>query len=91
MGYLQGYDHDSNGSAREMLHELDRARKKFPKNEKPLAALMEETGEVARALLQGASREDIYAECMQVAALAIRIAEEGDSDFDHTKTWNKAK
>lgn len=91
MGYLQGYDHDSDGSMREILRELDRARKKFPDNAKLLGALMEEVGEVARAMLQGASREEIYKECIQVACVAVRIAEEGDSDFDHTKQWNKAK
>lgn len=62
--------------------ELVWARKKFPKNRKMLAALMEEVGELARALLQGKSEEDVKKEAVQVAATAIRIYEEGDADFD---------
>lgn len=91
MGYLTGYEHDSDGCMREILAELDRARKKFPDNAKLLAALTEEVGELAQAMLQGKSHAEIFKEAIQVACVAVRIAEEGDSDFNHTKTWSKLK
>lgn len=61
--------------------EMARARTKFPGNGKLLAALVEEVGELAKALLQRRAKEEIVAEAIQVAVVAIRIAEEGDSDF----------
>jgi len=57
--------------------ELERARTKFPSAECKLAALMEEVGELSKALLDEPA-ERIVAEAIQVAALAIRLAEEGD-------------
>jgi hypothetical protein len=70
--------------------ELGRARSKFPSNEDQLVALGEEFGELSKALLQqkhepdkGVTQEDIYAEAVQVAAMAIRVASEGDSSFPH--------
>lgn len=63
--------------------ELRRARKKFPDNAKLLAALMEEVGELAKALLQRAPASEIEAEAIQVACVAIRIIEEGDADFNN--------
>ena len=66
--------------------ELNRARSKFPNNEHMLAALTEEVGELAQALLhinyepeKGKMHEDIYKEAIQVAVMAIRVATEGDS------------
>ena len=61
--------------------ELDRARAKFPANDHLFAALGEEVGELARELLEGGTRERIRAEAIQVACVAIRIADEGDGDF----------
>ena len=49
-----------------------------------------EVGELAQALLQDKPRAEIVKEAIQVACVAIRVAEEGDSDFAATKTWNKA-
>ena len=61
--------------------ELERARAKFPKNDHLFAALGEEVGELARELLEGGTRERIRAEAIQVACVAVRIADEGDGDF----------
>ncbi len=61
--------------------ELDRARARFPKNDHLFAALGEEVGELARELLEGGTRERIRGEAIQVACVAIRIADEGDGDF----------
>ena len=61
--------------------ELDRARAKFPANGHLFAALGEEVGELARELLEGGTRERIRAEAIQVACVAVRIADEGDGDF----------
>lgn len=60
--------------------ELVRAREKFPNNELLMAALTEEVGELAKALLSEPWK-NVVAEAVQVAAMAIRIAEEGDSTF----------
>jgi hypothetical protein len=49
----------------DLAEEIVRAREKFPRNGHMLAALMEEVGE----------------EAIQVACVALRIAEEGDADF----------
>lgn len=57
------------------------AMKKFPQPNPNLAALMEEVGELARAFLQGEEPYRIYAEAKQVAAMACRIAIEGDPQF----------
>ena len=61
----------------EVMGEINRARSKFPRPDGLLAALTEEVGEVARALLDKPWSE-VYAECVQVAAMAQRLAEEGD-------------
>lgn len=65
------------------LHaEAARARKKFPSNRFLLAALTEEVGELAQALLQGEPIKRVQAEALQVATVALRIFEEGDATFD---------
>ena len=61
--------------------EVMRARAKFPGNEHLLAALTEEVGELAQAMLQGKPRDEIEKEAIQVACVAIRIVEEGDGEF----------
>jgi NTP pyrophosphatase (non-canonical NTP hydrolase) len=62
--------------------EVMRARIKFPGNRFLLAALTEEVGELAQAMLQRAPKDEIEKEAIQVAAVAIRILEEGDASFD---------
>ena len=61
--------------------EVRRARVKHPGNAHLLAALVEEVGELAKALLEREPRERLRAEAMQCACVAIRIMEEGDADF----------
>lgn len=83
--------HPGTGTLRKIRAELIRARTKFPGNEKLTVALMEEVGELAQALLQDKPREEIVKEAVQVACVAVRIAEEGDADFGSDKEWSKAK
>jgi len=76
--------------------EAIRARLKFPTNEVLLAALMEEVGELANALLElryatlhnmagnenlSDRRDQVQKEAIQVATVALRILEEGCSEF----------
>ena len=58
--------------------EVEQARHKFPRPDLLLTALVEEVGELAQALLQHGSGELVEREAIQVAAVAIRILEEGD-------------
>lgn len=81
-----------------MRSELVRARDKFPKSEKMLAAITEELGELAEALLK--LTEDgqlnptelnirlaaVYKEAVQVAATTLRLAVEGDRIMDYAGT-----
>jgi len=62
-------------------HEVMLARRKFPGNRFLLAALMEEVGELAQAMLQNKPRDEIDREAIQVACVAVRILEEGDASF----------
>lgn len=71
----------------DVLAELTRARTKFPENKHNLAALIEESGEVANALLsvdyELGTDADVWNECVQTAAMALRVAVEGDPDFKY--------
>lgn len=67
----------------DVAHEVHRARTKFPGNRLLLAALMEEVGELARAYLQREGPDRVRKEAIQVACVALRIAEEGDATFDN--------
>ena len=69
--------------------EVMKARTRFPGNKHLLAALTEEVGELAQAMLQNKSRDEITKEAIQVACVAIRIIEEGDAAFD-SKDWDAA-
>lgn len=71
----------ANPFLRDVYREVQRARKKFPAPNLNFAALGEEFGEVSRALMSESS-ERVYAECVQVAAMAMRVALEGDISFD---------
>jgi NTP pyrophosphatase (non-canonical NTP hydrolase) len=78
-----------------IMEEVSRARLKFPGNDVMLAALSEEHGELANALLElrfatiakqpkydlDRLRDNVQKEAIQVAAVAIRILEDGDSSF----------
>lgn len=61
--------------------EVLQGRRKFPGNRLMLPGLAEEVGELSRALLQRKPREEIEREALQVAAVAMRIYEEGDATF----------
>ncbi len=65
----------------DVKEEFKRASDKFPKGDKLDAALMEEVGELAQALLhiqeKGASPANVYKEAVQVATVAMRIAVQG--------------
>ncbi|CAE7205075.1 cfr9IM [Symbiodinium microadriaticum] len=71
----------------EAMFETLRAREKFPDNKNQMAALTEEVGELAQALLQRdegrQSDQQVYGEAIQVAAMALRVATEGDSAFGY--------
>lgn len=73
----------------DVKRELERARAKFPTNEHKGHALTEESGEVITALLEHkygvGCALDVYKECVQAAAMAQRVAEEGDADFPYTR------
>ncbi len=61
----------------EVREEVARARTKFPQPDGLLAALSEEAGEVAKAMLDE-HWQNVRKECVQLAAMAFRLAEEGD-------------
>jgi NTP pyrophosphatase (non-canonical NTP hydrolase) len=70
--------------------ELGKARAKFPSSYCSMVALTEEVGELAKACLDE-SPERIMDEAVQVAAMAIRVAIEGDGSIakyrqDHGQT-----
>lgn len=78
-----GYSNSMKGTtASDVAEEVMRARDKFPGNKFLLAALVEEVGELAQAMLQKKSPEEIRREATQVACVAVRIIEEGDASFD---------
>ncbi len=60
--------------------ELVRARAKFPSSIHSFAALIEEVGEVGKALISE-SADRVHDEAMQTAAMAVRVATEGDASF----------
>lgn len=61
--------------------EVQNARDKFPGRELTMTALTEEVGELARALMDE-SRQRVYNEAVQVAAMAARVVLDGDSGAD---------
>ena len=66
--------------------ELIAAREAFPGKTHMLCATVEEVGELAQALMehdrqQGTSVQEVLREAVQVAAMAIRVAVEGDDNF----------
>jgi len=75
----------------DVLVELQRARRKFPSSYLVLAALTEELGELAQAMLYERAgkvkkpgvdpKRHVWDEAVQVAAMALRCAVEGDPSF----------
>ena len=79
----------------EVKEEVAFARKKFPGNHMMLAALMEEVGELAQALIDNerlpgnqSAPQHAYREAVQVACMAMRIAEEGSEEFKKYVQFN---
>jgi NTP pyrophosphatase (non-canonical NTP hydrolase) len=70
----------------EVVVELSRARRKFPSSVLSMAALTEEVGELAQALLKWRAGKGTWAEveseAIQVACMAQRVAVEGDASFE---------
>lgn len=60
-----------------LVDEAARARRKFPGNNHLLIALGEEYGETVKACLDESTPE-VYVEAVQTAAMALRLATEGD-------------
>lgn len=76
--------------------EVRRAIAKFPQPNPVVAALAEETGEAARAALhirEGKSKDwwQVYGEAVQVAAMACRLAIEGDQTIGAVPTAENAR
>lgn len=74
---------DRGGWQAEVTAEVARARAKFPMPNPMLAALVEEVGELAKALMGGRhhGKDGVRMEAIQVAAMAVRILEEGDPHY----------
>jgi len=70
----------------EIYEEILIARRNFPSNHHRQAALAEEAGEVTRELLEfyyeNSDERKVVHECIQTAAMAIRLALEGDPAFN---------
>lgn len=87
----RNFEFNSQAFLAEVLDEARRARSKFPNGrETNLPALIEEVGEFVRALLQHThepdkkvSAEDVWREAIQTAAMACRLAVEGDARFQY--------
>lgn len=67
--------------------EVGAAKAKFPSPEALLAALSEEYGEVAKAVLSE-SWANVRKEAIQCAAMCVRLALEGDPTLDHYRQKN---
>lgn len=65
----------------EILAELQNARTKFPGSRVTGLAMVEEVGEVAKAIISE-SRDAVRKECVQTAVMAMRIVLDGDSSVD---------
>lgn len=74
----------------DVREELRRARSKFPRSVNQLLAFAEESGELVKAVLDhsyGKGTEDeVYAEAVQAAAMALRVAVEGDAGMPYIGT-----
>jgi len=82
--------HGPIGSMFKRIHyEATTGMESYPDPSGLVVALMEEVGELARAMMSE-PRENIRAEAVQVAALAIRIAIEGDPTLDGIREKNDA-
>lgn len=89
---MSGYDHIRARAESDVrftnnvVYEIAAARAKFPGSYLVLAALVEEVGELAQAMLKHKAGKlpasEVWKEAVQVAAMAQRVATEGDPSFD---------
>lgn len=73
----------------EIRTELSWAMVQWPMPNPNLAKLTEETGEVAKYLVKERDTARLRAECIQAAAMAIRVAIEGDPAFPWSLRENR--
>jgi hypothetical protein len=69
-----------------ILDEVRRARGMFPGPNRNFGALIEEVGELAEALIEQGGKKtsaDVFKEAVQVAAMAIRMLEEGSPEYSY--------
>lgn len=85
-----------NSFLNEVAVETAYIQQKWPGNVNNLAALTEEVGELAKAMLEreyepkkSVGREQIYREAVQVAAVALKIALFGDDSFSKSAPDNE--
>lgn len=64
--------------------EVERSRDKYPSPEALAVGLMAEVGELAEALICK-DHKSVWTEAAQVAAMALRIAVEGDPTLDEVR------
>lgn len=62
----------------DLFAEVLRAREKFPSPNLNALAMFEEIGELAESVLDGFNKPNVRKEAVQVAAMAARVAIEGD-------------
>lgn len=73
----------------DVVGEVNRAIVKFPEPDASMCALTEEVGELAKALMDE-PRDRVWKEAVQVAAMAARVAVEGDPTLDPTRAKRNA-
>lgn len=64
-----------------LQQEVERSRAKYPTSAHTFAAIVESTGTLAKALLCDEHPNIVRAKAFKVAALAVRLIEEGDPLF----------
>lgn len=71
----------------EISEELERARTKFPGKNVTFMALVEEVGELSKAMFEE-NRAAVRKEAIQVAVMAMRVILDGDQTLDE---WRQSK
>jgi hypothetical protein len=65
----------------DLTEEIVKSRFGLPSRRHLLASLSERVGELAKAMLDAEEPDRVRSEALQVACVALRIAEEGDADY----------
>lgn len=87
MSKVEVNEYDVSKFLQDVRAEATRAISLFPTSRHQLSALTEEAGEVAKAMNEfeegknDIGPKDIYKECVQAAAMCLRLAVHGDSTF----------